>query len=243
MIFVLPILLYPILGIGVVQFSARPSSRSPGRSWWSARSTCPDAPAAEPGRGRVRPGALRHPGTTPSCCRGQDVRPRFAAGPNAPIAGAAVREGLADAVVIVPPDLTGRIAARNEADGSSTSPTTAPTSGARSPPARSRRSSAKWKDRIVAGPPGTRRASPRATPSRSRRPPTTWRPRRRRRQRLGAALPVPAGDDVADRGLLPGRRPLRRREGAGDDGDPADQPGLAGRDRRWASSSRWSWPA
>ena len=89
----------------------------------------------------------------------------------------------------------------------------------------------RWKRGIVDERPEAGQAAARATPSRSRSRPWTWRPRRSSGAASGPDLPVPAGDDVADRGLLPGGRPLRGREGAGDDGDPADQPGVPRRDR------------
>ena len=45
MIFVLPILLYPILGIGVIQFAAALEEK-PRTSWsWSGRRTCRRSPA------------------------------------------------------------------------------------------------------------------------------------------------------------------------------------------------------
>ena len=63
MIFVLPILLYPILGIGVHPVRRRRSSRSRGRSWSSGPSTCRRRPPLlESRRRRLRSRALRYAG-------------------------------------------------------------------------------------------------------------------------------------------------------------------------------------
>ena len=237
MVFVLPILLYPILGIGILQLSATLEQKPRTVVVLGAENLPELAAAAERRRGTASSPAL--------FARAEDAGP--APGRRSPSPGSywtepeAVREG--------DPGRPGRRGGRRsrptsgdqiEAVGSARLPIVYDSTDEPSQITylRVREVLERLERRDRQGPARPRpQAAGLHRAGRGRR--RGRRPRGRgRRQHLGPDLPVPPGHHGPDRRLLPGGRPLRRREGAGDDGDPPDQPGVAGPRSSWASSSR-----
>src|SRR3954452_14752323 len=103
MIFVLPILLYPILGIGIVQFSAAFEQKPRTVLVVGAESLPADPPLLTPQRDAFDPSLF----DTPSEATKLQVRLEKAEGPwlDESYREQAIRNRLADAVVVIPPDL------------------------------------------------------------------------------------------------------------------------------------------
>ena len=233
MIFVLPILLYPILGMGVLQFSAA-FEQKPRTVVVVGAEFLPEAPPLLNARGDGFDPTLfdspeeaeRLRGPAPSGPRGRGPRPGRARARSA--------SGSADAVVAIPADVREQL----EGNRSVSIPIDYFSTDERSQITylRVREVLARWKDKIVSGrlardqkPAELHRAD--RVPGRS-----TWPAATSRGERLGAALPVPAGHDVADRGLLSRRSTSARARRSGGRWRPCSSARPRGARSSWASS-------
>ena len=228
MIFVLPILLYPILGIGVIQFAAALEQKPRIVVVVGAEYLPKAPPLLESERRRLQSRPLRLAGRGRAAGRAAGAGLGPLGRPGRSRAGDPRRRGVGGHG---DPARPARAAPARARRSTSRSSTTASTSRARSRTCGSGSCWIAWQKSIVDG----RLKRDRKTESYAEpiqvKAEDVATAQRGGGQRLEPALPVPAGHDVADRGVLPGGRPLRRREGAGDDGDPADQPGEPVRDR------------
>ena len=174
MIFVLPILLYPILGIGVIKFAAALEQKPRVVVVVGAEYLPEVAAALESERRRLQSGALRFARPRPSgwsCGRNR----RRAPGATRACASRRSATGEASAVMVIPPDLPEQLQRENEIEiipiqyNSVDEPSQITYLRLKELVAAGGRASS------TAGSSATRRR--RATPSRSRSRPRTWRPR------------------------------------------------------------------
>ena len=112
MIFVLPILLYPILGIGVIKFAVGARAEAAGGGRGGRGVSAQDAAAAESERRRLQSGAFRHAGRGRAAGRAAGA----GLGPwgDPRVREQAIRDGEASAVMLIPRDLPDQLQRENE---------------------------------------------------------------------------------------------------------------------------------
>ena len=150
MIFVLPILLYPILGIGVTKF-AMALEQKPRVVIVVGTEYLPSTPACSirPATASIRPFST-HRQRPSGCVVRQEPASRPLGRPTR-AREQAIRDGDAAAVMVIPPDLPEQLQREKRTRSTSRSSTTASTSPARSPYLRLKELVERWRKSIVDG--------------------------------------------------------------------------------------------